>query len=66
MEYNRDDSFPFGFEPNGIPFGLKTKGKLSPPTYSIIYIQFGSKTKGKLSPRSHSIIYIQFENKMEI
>ena len=27
MGYDRDDSFPFNFEPNGIPFGLKLNGK---------------------------------------
>ena len=25
MGYDRDDSFPFDFEPNGIPFGSKSK-----------------------------------------
>ena len=28
-------SFPFGFEPNGIPFGSKSEGKLSPRSYPI-------------------------------
>ena len=36
MGYDRGDSFPFDFEPNEIPFGLKFKGKLfSPQSYSI-------------------------------
>ena len=35
MEYDRGDSFPFNFEPNGIPFGSKSKGKLSPRSYPI-------------------------------
>ena len=35
MGYDRGDSFPFNFEPNGIPFGLKLKGKLSPRSYPI-------------------------------
>ena len=30
MGYDRGDSFPFDFEPDGIPFGSKSKGKLSP------------------------------------
>ena len=30
MGYDRGDSFPFDFEPNTIPFGSKSKGKLSP------------------------------------
>ena len=29
------DSFPFDFEPNGIPVGSKWKGKLSPRSYII-------------------------------
>ena len=28
-EYDRSDSFPFDYEPNGIPFGSRSKGKLS-------------------------------------
>ena len=35
MGYDRDDSFPFDFEPNGILFGSKSKGKLSPQPYPI-------------------------------
>ena len=35
MGYNRGDSFPFDFEPNVIPFGLKSKGKTSPRSYPI-------------------------------
>jgi len=30
MGYGRGDSFPFDFEPNRIPFGSKSIGKLSP------------------------------------
>ena len=30
MGYDRGDSLPFDSEPNGIPFGSKSKGKLSP------------------------------------
>ena len=33
--YDRGDSFILDFEPNGIPFGSKSKGKLSPPSYPI-------------------------------
>ena len=25
MKYDRDDSFPFDFEPNGIPFGSENR-----------------------------------------
>ena len=35
MGYDRGDSFPFDFEPNGIPLGSKLKGKLSPRSYPI-------------------------------
>ena len=35
MGYDRGDSFPFDFEPNGIPLGSKSKGKLSPRSYPI-------------------------------
>ena len=35
MEYGSSDSFPFDFERIGIPFGPKSKGKLSPRSYSI-------------------------------
>ena len=35
MGYDRGDRFPFDFEPNGIPFGSKWKGKLSPRSYPI-------------------------------
>ena len=35
MGYDRGDSFPFDFEPNGFPFGSKSKGKLSPRSYPI-------------------------------
>ena len=35
MRYDHGDSFHFDFEPNGIPFGLKSKGKLSPRSYPI-------------------------------
>ena len=35
MGYDRGDSFPFDFEPNGIPIGSKSNGKLSPRSYPI-------------------------------
>ena len=35
MGYDRADSLPFDFEPNGIQFGPKSKGKLSPRSYPI-------------------------------
>ena len=35
MGYDRGDSFPFDFQPNGIPFSSKLKGKLSPRSYPI-------------------------------
>ena len=33
MGYDHDDGFPLDFEPNGISFGSKSKGKLSPRSY---------------------------------
>ena len=35
MGYDRDDSFLFDFEPNGVPFGSNSKGKLSLRSYPI-------------------------------
>ena len=35
MGYDRGDSFHLDFEPNGNPFGSKSKGKLSPRSYLI-------------------------------
>ena len=35
MGYDRGDSFPLDFEPNGTPFGSKSKEKLSPRSYPI-------------------------------
>ena len=35
MGYDHGDSFPFDFEPNGITFGSKSKGKLSSRSYPI-------------------------------
>ena len=35
MGYDRGDSFPLDFEPNGILFGSKSKGKLTPQSYPI-------------------------------
>ena len=44
MGYDRGDSFPFNFEPNGTQFGSKSKEKLSPRSYPI-----ESERKGKYS-----------------
>ena len=35
MGYDRDDNFPFDFEPNEISFRSKSEGKLSSQSYSI-------------------------------
>ena len=37
MGYDRGDNFPIDVEPNGVPFGLKSKGKLSPRSYPLQY-----------------------------
>ena len=42
MGYDRGDSLPLEFERNGIPFGSKSNGKLSPRSYPI---QCGRKWK---------------------
>ena len=42
MGYDRGDSFLFDFKPNRIPFGSKSKGKLSPRSNPI---QFEGKWK---------------------
>ena len=35
MWYDHGNCFPFDFEPNGITFGINSKGKLSPRSYPI-------------------------------
>ena len=35
MGYDRGDGFVFKFEPNGVRFGSKSKGKPSPRSYPI-------------------------------
>ena len=35
MGYDGDDTFPSDFESNGLPFGSKSKGKISPQSYPI-------------------------------
>ena len=35
MGYDHGDRFPSDFDPNGTPFGSKSKGKLSPRSYPI-------------------------------
>ena len=42
MGYDRGDSFPFDFEQNEFSFGSKSKGKLSPRSYSIHVKGIGS------------------------
>ena len=37
MGYDLGDSFPFDFEQYGIPFGSKSKEKLSPRSFPIQY-----------------------------
>ena len=66
MEYGRGDSFPFGFEPNGIPFLLKMKlvqtfrrDTLASRDFRVeknqMEFHLCSKSKGKLSPQSYPI-----------
>ena len=61
MGYDRGASFPLHFEPNGIPFDPKSKGKLTPRSYPI---QFERKWKhGFLSVHKTSYIIIRLRNK---
>ena len=55
MGYDRADSFPFNFEPNGIPFGSKSKCKLLARSYPIEF-----ERKWKFSFLSVSLIRIVF------
>ena len=48
MGYDRGDSFPFDFEPNGIPFGSKSKRKMSPRSM-VDHIPFNVKGNEKNS-----------------
>ena len=48
MGYDRGDSFPFDFEPNGDPFGSKFKRKLSPRSDIHIDIPFNVKGNGNI------------------
>ena len=57
MGYDRGDSFPFDFKPNGISFGSKSKGKPSPRSYAI---QFERKWKTSfLSVESESVTLLR-------
>ena len=51
MVYDRGDSFPSDFEPNGLLFGSKSKGKLSPRLYAI---QFERKLKTSFLSVKHN------------
>ena len=42
MGYDRGDGFTLDFELNGIPFGSKSKGKLSPRSYPIQFDRKGN------------------------
>ena len=52
MGYDRGDSFRFDFEPNGSPFGSKSKGTLSPRSYPI---QCERKWKYSYISSTHSV-----------
>ena len=55
MEYDRGDSFPSDFEQNGIPFGTKSKGKLSPRSYSIQFDRIWTDSFLSVSERMASL-----------
>ena len=49
MGYDCGDSFPSDFEPNEFPFGLKSKGKLSPQSYPIQFERKWNTSSQKMS-----------------
>ena len=54
MGYDRGYSFPFKFEPNGVPFGSKSEAKLLPRSYAI---QFERNWKYNfLSAKKHDVL----------
>ena len=65
MGYDRGDGFSFNFEPNGIPFGSESKGKLSPRLYPN---QFERKwntsflSVASIEPASHKQLYVRMNN----
>ena len=69
MGYDRGDNFPFNFEPNGIPFGSKSKGKLQPRLYPIqcerkekycfFSVQTTRVTCGTYAPFNHTFILVR-------
>ena len=64
MGHDRGDRFPFDFEPNGIPMGSKSKGKLSLRSYPI---QFERKWKYSfLSVVARKRIFFAVDNRLDM
>ena len=69
MGYDRGDSFLFDFEPNGIQFGSKSKGKLTPRsdpiqferkwTYSFLSVSLNNPIHRKLVEKNISTICVK-------
>ena len=65
MGYDHGDSFPFDFEPNGIQFRSKSKGKLSPRSYPIQYerkwkysfLSEGDTPVGPAAPQINAVVF---------
>ena len=64
MGYNRGNSFPFDFEPNGISFGLKSKGKRSPRSdpihcerkWKYSFLSVGASSRDNYTTRDHAFL----------
>ena len=63
MGYDHGESFPFDFELNEIPFGSKSKGKLSPRSYPI---QFQRKWKYNFPSVFERLRYLNSKKRTKI
>ena len=62
MGYDRGDCFPFDFEPNGIPFGSKLKGKLSSRSYPIQFERKWNTSFFSADAPTSSKLFLQVKN----
>ena len=60
MGYDRGDGFPFDFEPNGFPFGSKSKGKPSSQPYPIRFERKYSFLSANRMDSGHGIEIVKF------
>ena len=59
MGYDRGDSFPFDFEPNGFSFGSKSKWKLSPRSYHIQFERKWNTSFLSVEKKAASLIHLR-------